>query len=102
MLRCMLCAANIVYNIQAHISSYSTSNPLCLQEVKSELPLPSSDVVVLPVDLCGPFADLRQTSQAAMQAFGGIDYVVHCVGVCAIRCAEVKTVLSEVLSKGSM
>lgn len=50
------------------------------QTLKNQLPCPAAHASVVPVDLCGSFQGLEKASQAAMQAFDGLDYVVHCVG----------------------
>lgn len=52
------------------------------QALKEQLPSPASDVAVVPIDLCGPFQNLEKASRAAMQAFGGLDFVFYCVGKC--------------------
>ena len=55
-----------------------------VQKVKESLPVPASDVVVLPIDLCGPYAKLEEAATVADAAFGGtgVDYLVHNAGKC--------------------
>jgi len=62
---------------QAHF----TCPALFTQEVKSGLPCTPSEAVVLPIDLCAPFEQLQKAAQVAEEAFGGLDYVVQCVGM---------------------
>jgi len=45
------------------------------------LPCTPSEAVVLPIDLCAPFEQLQKAAQVAEEAFGGLDYVVQCVGM---------------------
>lgn len=44
--------------------------------------VPEADVLLLPLDLVGPYEDLEQVAEAAFEAFGGqgVDYLVHNAG----------------------
>ncbi len=58
--------------------------PTRVQAFKQELASVTKDVLVLPLDLTGPFPALEQASQQADAAFGGqgVDFLVHNAGGC--------------------
>lgn len=62
----------------------------CKQAVKASLPTSPDNVLVLPFDLCGDYAELEKAAAAADAAFdgAGVDYLVHNAGAqtSAARC----------------
>lgn len=51
-----------------------------LQDIKQQLPLPPSDIYILPLDL-GDYASHSKKVQLAVKAFGHVDVLLNCGGV---------------------